>query len=107
MSYTDFDERLTSDSVPATDATLTVRVIKSFEYRTEKSLVLQHVNLEETSVAQLKLLARQGDDLCLHCHAPPNRTLFSSCKLWVWMETIQKCPTGSVAKSGRIGSAGS
>ncbi|KAJ8456577.1 hypothetical protein ONZ51_g12040 [Trametes cubensis] len=41
-------------AVPKTDATLTVRVIKSFEYRTEKSLILHHVNLETTTVGQLK-----------------------------------------------------
>ncbi|KAI0668558.1 hypothetical protein C8Q78DRAFT_1047802 [Trametes maxima] len=45
---------------PKTDATLTIRVIKSFEYRTEKSLVLHHVNLETTTVGQLKETVRQA-----------------------------------------------
>lgn len=45
---------------PKTSATLTVRVIKSFEFRTEKSLVLHDVNLETTTVGQLKEIARQG-----------------------------------------------
>jgi len=35
-------------------ATLTVRVIKSFEYRTEKSLVLHDIDLEQITVAALK-----------------------------------------------------
>lgn len=48
-------------ALPKTDATLTIRVIKSFEYRTEKSLVLHHVNLETTTVGQLKDTVRQGN----------------------------------------------
>ncbi|KZV91599.1 hypothetical protein EXIGLDRAFT_648058 [Exidia glandulosa HHB12029] len=39
---------------PLTDATLTVRVIKSFTYRTERSVVLHHVDLTTTTVAGLK-----------------------------------------------------
>jgi hypothetical protein len=58
--YSDFDDRLRTDAVPLQDATLTVRIIKSFEYRTEKSLVLQHIDLTSTSVAHLKELAREG-----------------------------------------------
>ncbi len=45
---------------PVTDATITVRVIKSFEYRTEKSLVLHHLNLQESTVAKLKELVLKG-----------------------------------------------
>jgi len=41
-------------AVPKTSATLTVRIIKSFEFRTEKSLVLHNINLETTTVGQLK-----------------------------------------------------
>lgn len=48
-------------AVPKTDATLTVRVIKSFEFRTEKSLVLHHLNLETTTVGQLKETVRNGN----------------------------------------------
>ncbi|KAL7283086.1 hypothetical protein PYCCODRAFT_1447903 [Trametes coccinea BRFM310] len=47
-------------AVPKTDATITVRVIKSFEYRTEKSLVLHHLNLEQLTVGQLKDMVRQA-----------------------------------------------
>ncbi|CDO74859.1 hypothetical protein BN946_scf185004.g9 [Trametes cinnabarina] len=47
-------------AVPKTDATITVRVIKSFEYRTEKSLILHHLNLEQLTVGQLKDMVRQA-----------------------------------------------
>jgi len=39
---------------PTTDATITVRVIKSFEFRTQKNLVLHHLNLQQTTLRQLK-----------------------------------------------------
>ncbi|KAF9451231.1 hypothetical protein P691DRAFT_773327 [Macrolepiota fuliginosa MF-IS2] len=45
---------------PKSSATLTVRIIKSFEFRTEKSLVLHGINLETTTVGQLKEIARQA-----------------------------------------------
>ncbi len=51
---------LTNLARPKTSAILTLRIIKSFEYRTEKSLVLKDVNLETTTVGQLKDLAREG-----------------------------------------------
>jgi hypothetical protein len=51
----------TTDSArPLTSATLTVRIIKSLSYRTEKSLVLHNVDLTTTTVAQLKAMAQQG-----------------------------------------------
>jgi len=49
---------LTNLALPKTNATLTLRIIKSFEFRTEKSLVLHGVNLETTTVGQLKEKAR-------------------------------------------------
>ena len=52
---------LTNLALPKTNATLTLRLIKSFEFRTEKSLVLHGVNLETTSVGDLKERARQGE----------------------------------------------
>jgi len=61
--YTDFEDTLTNESRPKTSAVLTIRVIKNFEYRTEKSLVLQDLNLETTTVGQLKDMARQGTHL--------------------------------------------
>lgn len=51
-------EVLTSNSRPKCSATLTVRIIKSFQYRTERSLVLHELNLEQTTVADLKNIAR-------------------------------------------------
>ena len=49
---------LTNLAKPKTSATLTIRVIKSFEFRTEKSLVLHDVNLETVTVGGLKELVR-------------------------------------------------
>ena len=43
-----------------TNATLTVRVIKSFAYRTAKNLVLHHVDLPRTSAGMLKTRVRTG-----------------------------------------------
>jgi hypothetical protein len=51
---------LTNEAIPRTDATITVRVIKSFEYRTERSLVLHKLNLETTTVGGLKEIVRQA-----------------------------------------------
>ena len=65
MSADGISDIPTNLAVPKTDATLTIRVIKSFEYRTEKSLVLHHVNLEETTVGQLKDKVREGNP-CSH-----------------------------------------
>ncbi|CCM06097.1 uncharacterized protein FIBRA_08344 [Fibroporia radiculosa] len=50
----------TNLAIPKTAATLTIRIIKSFEFRTERSLVLHNVNLEQTTVGQLKEIARQA-----------------------------------------------
>lgn len=45
---------------PKTSAVLTLRIIKSFEFRTEKNLVLKDVNLEKVTVGELKEMARQA-----------------------------------------------
>ncbi|TFK55331.1 hypothetical protein OE88DRAFT_1033936 [Heliocybe sulcata] len=45
---------------PKTSAVLTLRIIKSFEFRTEKNLVLKDINLEKVTVGELKELARQA-----------------------------------------------
>jgi len=47
-------------SVLNTEATITVRVIKSFEYRTERNLVLRKVDLRTTTVGQLKEMVKQA-----------------------------------------------
>ncbi|GAA96065.1 hypothetical protein E5Q_02726 [Mixia osmundae IAM 14324] len=52
--YTDFDARLTNTAASVQDATLTIRVIKSFAYRSTKNLILHHVDLTSTTVGQLK-----------------------------------------------------
>ncbi|KAF8553398.1 hypothetical protein OG21DRAFT_1510251 [Imleria badia] len=51
---------LTNEAIPRTEATITVRVIKSFEYRTERGLVLHKLNLETTTVGGLKEIVRQA-----------------------------------------------
>lgn len=58
---------LTNLAKPKTSATLTVRVIKSFEFRTEKSVVLHDVNLETVTIGGLKELVRKG---ALSTHSP-------------------------------------
>ncbi|KAH7921491.1 hypothetical protein BV22DRAFT_1114389, partial [Leucogyrophana mollusca] len=47
-------------ALPKTSATLTLRVIKSFEYRTERSLVLHKINLETTTIGDLKDIAQRA-----------------------------------------------
>ena len=54
-------DTLTNLSKPKISATLTLRIIKSFEYRTEKSLVLHGVNLETTTVGRLKEIAKESN----------------------------------------------
>ncbi|TFK42860.1 hypothetical protein BDQ12DRAFT_676900 [Crucibulum laeve] len=56
----DSPDVLTNVARPTTSATLTVRIIKSFEFRTERSLVLHGVNLKTTTVGLLKQLARDA-----------------------------------------------
>ncbi|KAH0584198.1 hypothetical protein H2248_009753 [Termitomyces sp. 'cryptogamus'] len=51
---------LTNKIRPKSSATLTVRIIKSFQFRTERSLVLHELNLESTTVADLKNIARNA-----------------------------------------------
>ncbi|GFZ44676.1 UPF0538 protein [Saitozyma sp. JCM 24511] len=46
-------EPLATELKPITAATLTVRIIKSFEFRTQKSLVLKEVDLEKITVGEL------------------------------------------------------
>ena len=54
------DDILTNVARPNTSATLTIRIIKSFTFRTERSLVLHDVNLVTMTVAQLKEIAKQS-----------------------------------------------
>jgi hypothetical protein len=55
-----FDDTLTNLARPRTSAIVTVRVIKSFEFRTERSLVLRDIDLDTTTVGDLKEIARNG-----------------------------------------------
>ncbi|KAF9066845.1 hypothetical protein BDP27DRAFT_1329839 [Rhodocollybia butyracea] len=59
-TYADFSDVHTNLARPTSSAILTVRIIKSFKYRTEKSLVLHDVNLVTTTVGQLKETVRQA-----------------------------------------------
>ncbi|KAI9431216.1 hypothetical protein BJY52DRAFT_1208011 [Lactarius psammicola] len=45
---------------PKTSAIITVRVIKSFDFRTERSLVLHDINLETTTIGDLKTVVRDA-----------------------------------------------
>ena len=54
------DEVLANVARPNTSATLTIRVIKSFKFRTERSLVIHDVNLVTMTVVQLKDIAKQS-----------------------------------------------
>ncbi|KAK6458017.1 uncharacterized protein RJT20DRAFT_125917 [Scheffersomyces xylosifermentans] len=53
MSELVVDEPLTSHVRPATDALLTIRIIKSFPYRNVKNHVIHSINLKETTPEQL------------------------------------------------------
>ncbi|RUS18441.1 hypothetical protein BC937DRAFT_88778 [Endogone sp. FLAS-F59071] len=50
------DSTLANHLRPLTDSTITIRCIKSFEYRTCKNLILHDVNLVETTLGDLKNL---------------------------------------------------
>ncbi|WVF66332.1 hypothetical protein IAT40_001072 [Kwoniella sp. CBS 6097] len=64
---------LATELHPVEDATLTIRVIKSFEFRTQKSMVLKHLNLAEMSVGELMELVR--DEIKKQSGFKPYRTL--------------------------------
>ena len=59
--YEDLATDLSNTLKPLTEATITVRVIKSFEYRTFKALVLKDLNLEAVSVEELMEMVRRGE----------------------------------------------
>ena len=54
------DDVLTNVARPNTSATLTIRIIKSFTFRTERSLVLHNINLVTMTIVQLKEIAKQS-----------------------------------------------
>lgn len=57
----DFDDALTNTLRPLTDCFLTVRIIKSFTFRTTKNLLLPHVDATTMTVGQLKDLCRERE----------------------------------------------
>jgi len=75
------EDPLTNLTKPLTSATITVRIIKSFEYRTEKSLVLHDLNLEEVTVGQLKKIAQEAI-LTKPGWKPYRTTVFDTLKLY-------------------------
>lgn len=54
-------EPLATELKPLEDATLTIRVIKSFAFRTQKSLVLRGINLRTETVGGLMQRVREGE----------------------------------------------
>ena len=64
-----FDDTLTNLARPRTSAIITVRVVKSFEFRTERSLVLRDIDLDTTTVGDLKEIARNGQS-SVHLNKP-------------------------------------
>lgn len=52
-------DALTNTLRPLTDCFLTVRVIKSFEYRTTKNLLLPHIDATTMTVGELKETCRE------------------------------------------------
>lgn len=57
----DLDDTLTNLLKPLSAATITVRVIKSFQYRVAKSLVISELDLSKTSVSDLKERVKQRE----------------------------------------------
>jgi hypothetical protein len=56
----DFDDTPTNLAKPSNNATITIRVVKSFEYRVAKALVLHNMDLEHTTVGALKQRIRES-----------------------------------------------
>lgn len=74
---TDAGDALTNTLRPLTDCFLTVRIIKSFEYRTTKNLLLPHVDVTTMTVGQLKDTCRERESthLCAHLRRVANEGL--------------------------------
>ncbi|SGZ58982.1 CIC11C00000003322 [Sungouiella intermedia] len=53
MVEIDVEEPLTSNVRPATDALITVRIVKSFPYRNVKNHIIHSINLKGTTPSQL------------------------------------------------------
>lgn len=57
----DFENKETNLARPLTDAVVTIRVIKSFAYRSMKALVLKNLDLTTMTVADLEERCRKGE----------------------------------------------
>ncbi|KAK9460240.1 uncharacterized protein V1516DRAFT_679317 [Lipomyces oligophaga] len=75
------EDPLTSTLRPATDAIITVRVIKSFEYRTERNLVLRDIDLKHTTAGQLLELVKK-DISTQGAYRPLRNVLYDTLKLY-------------------------
>lgn len=53
------DNKETNMARPLTDAVITIRIIKSFEFRSMKAYVIKHLDLTTTTVAALEDMCRQ------------------------------------------------
>lgn len=54
----------TTNTLNKGDATVTVRVVKSFPYRNVKPFLAKHLDLDVVTVGQLKELVRKGVCVC-------------------------------------------
>ncbi len=88
-----FDDTLTNLARPKISCIITVRVIKSFEFRTERSLVLRDINLETTTVGDFKEIVRNGQPLVRFTELPVcAQTIgFNSDSDPTRMETVSLC----------------
>lgn len=59
-------EPLATDLRPTTDAVLTIRVIKSFEFRTFKALILRGLDLETLTIGELIERCKNGKFCGIH-----------------------------------------
>jgi len=59
----DPSQPLATSLKPLTAATLTVRIVKSFEFRTAKALILKDVDLTRVTVGQLMDMCREGESV--------------------------------------------
>ncbi|SNX85708.1 related to Altered inheritance rate of mitochondria protein 29 [Melanopsichium pennsylvanicum] len=53
------DNTITNVSRPLTDSVITIRIIKSFEFRSMKAFVLKHIDLTKVTIADLEEQCRQ------------------------------------------------
>ncbi|KAK9466503.1 hypothetical protein V1512DRAFT_276509 [Lipomyces arxii] len=75
------EEPLTSTLKTPTDSTITVRVIKSFEYRTERNLVLRDLDLTTTTVGDLLEIANK-DIMSMGAFRPYRSIKYDTLKIY-------------------------